>query len=213
MDPGPALFPKGFHPVTPTFHTSDREPLELLSSTPHTSRTISPVTSYLIDFGESQWYSGYDMRETISGPVGHSLDAPEVKSGKPYDPFKLDIRALGDMFLVDLLEAYHDLDFVGPLVSSMRDDEPNKRPTAARALKLLRSIIREQRADVLSAFLKPKSALGKRVSWDSFRKNRIKAKLLGRPPIYPEIPGLRDDKIEPLGRFTRLYLQLLLWLP
>ncbi|KZT41065.1 kinase-like protein [Sistotremastrum suecicum HHB10207 ss-3] len=213
MDPGPNLFPKGYHPAGPSFYTSSRHPLKLFGPTPHTSRTISPVTYYYIDFGESVWYPIDDMREYITGPVGHSVDAPEFKTKKPFDPFKLDIWALGDMFLTDLVKVYHDIDVVVPLVTIMRDDDPSKRPTAAQALRTLRSIIRAQRADVLSAFIRPQSPLGQRVSWSRFRKHRIEAKLLGRPPIYPEIPGLRDDKIEPLGPFTRLYLQFIHWLP
>ncbi|KZS89805.1 hypothetical protein SISNIDRAFT_386065, partial [Sistotremastrum niveocremeum HHB9708] len=134
MEPG-ALFPKGFHPCDPGRYTCPANPLKLLSAAPYSSRTIVPVQYYFIDFGESQWYSSYSARGYVRGPVGHSLSVPEFQSNRPYDPFPLDVRALGDMLQANLYNEYYDLDVLLPLITAMREDVPTKQPTAEEALR------------------------------------------------------------------------------
>ncbi|KZS89466.1 hypothetical protein SISNIDRAFT_458660 [Sistotremastrum niveocremeum HHB9708] len=97
MDPGPSLFPKGFHPTDPLYYVPNPSSPKIRLGAPHISRTLAPVQYYYIDFGESVKFDDFKHRERIYGRVGHARDAPEFRTGRSYDPFKLDIRACGDM--------------------------------------------------------------------------------------------------------------------
>ncbi|KZT41064.1 hypothetical protein SISSUDRAFT_982569 [Sistotremastrum suecicum HHB10207 ss-3] len=210
MEPG-ALFPKGFHPCDPGRYTSPANPLKLLSAAPYSSRTIVPVQYYLIDFGESQRYSSYITRGYVRGAVGHSLNVPEFQSNRPYDPFPLDVRALGDMLQANLYNEYYDLDVLLPLITAMREDKPTKRPTAEEALRMLHSIILELESKHLAAYLQHKNQLYAYVSYQDYRRHSVQAKLLGRPPIYPKIPGIVQEPPKPMSYFLRLYYRIQLW--
>lgn len=59
---------------------------------------------YLIDFGESIQYDSLDDKPQMEGEVGHILDVPEFAENEPYDPFKLDIRTLGETIKSQLCE-------------------------------------------------------------------------------------------------------------
>ncbi|KZS89787.1 hypothetical protein SISNIDRAFT_416449, partial [Sistotremastrum niveocremeum HHB9708] len=95
-DPGSQLYPKGFHPLQPSSYTPDPQSPQLMTSRPYSFRTLAPVKYHFIDFGESVMFESYEKRHYISGPVGHFLDVPEFAEDKPYDPFPLDIRTLGE---------------------------------------------------------------------------------------------------------------------
>ncbi|KZS89808.1 hypothetical protein SISNIDRAFT_389578, partial [Sistotremastrum niveocremeum HHB9708] len=133
-DPGSEIYPKGFHPVRPSVYTPDPKSPRLVSSHPHSSRTLAPVKFYFIDFGESVMFESFEKRHFISGSVGHYLNLPEFAEDKPYDPFPLDVRALGETFKEGVLSDYTNLELLDPLVSKMRADEPTQRPSAADAL-------------------------------------------------------------------------------
>ncbi|KZS89789.1 hypothetical protein SISNIDRAFT_416561, partial [Sistotremastrum niveocremeum HHB9708] len=53
QDPGTELFPKGFHPARPTYYVPKPKSPRIRGDPPHSSRTLSPVKYYFIDFGES----------------------------------------------------------------------------------------------------------------------------------------------------------------
>ncbi|KZS89809.1 hypothetical protein SISNIDRAFT_469063 [Sistotremastrum niveocremeum HHB9708] len=114
MDPV-KMYPKAFHPSEPGCYTASPESSEVIIPAPHTSRTISPVRYYIIDFGESRRYQSYEARGYVSGTVGHSLDVPEFKTNEPFDPFALDIRALGDMIKTNLYDVSLVISFPTPL--------------------------------------------------------------------------------------------------
>ncbi|KZT41053.1 hypothetical protein SISSUDRAFT_982509 [Sistotremastrum suecicum HHB10207 ss-3] len=95
-DPGSKLYPKGFHPLQPSSYTPDPNSPQLVPSYSVSSRTLAPVKFYFIDFGESFMFESYKKRHYISGSVGHYPDLPEFPDDRYYDPFPVDIRALGE---------------------------------------------------------------------------------------------------------------------
>ncbi|KZS89795.1 hypothetical protein SISNIDRAFT_416488 [Sistotremastrum niveocremeum HHB9708] len=104
QDPGKDLFPEGFHPARPTHYFPKQNSSEVAIGTPYTCRTLAPVKFYLIDFGESVRYENFQARRLMNGQVGHDLDVPEFSGDKWYDPFRLDIRAMGDMLKTQLYQ-------------------------------------------------------------------------------------------------------------
>ena len=92
MDPTP-LFPNGFHPVDdlflPDLSTLAR-PLSRIGADP-------PVKYYFIDFGISVHIPRGHPRLAI-GADGLDQEVPELSEFVPYDPFKVDVFILGNVF-------------------------------------------------------------------------------------------------------------------
>ncbi|KAJ7179379.1 hypothetical protein C8R46DRAFT_886815 [Mycena filopes] len=89
---------------------------------------------YFIDFGLACSFPSFEERGLVKGVCGQHRNIPELSEDVPYDPFALDIRQIGEMLKRDYIEAYVGLDFLNPLMTRLRDDDPNKRPTANEAL-------------------------------------------------------------------------------
>ncbi|PIL28179.1 hypothetical protein GSI_09716 [Ganoderma sinense ZZ0214-1] len=70
--------------------------------------------------------------ESLPGPSGRPMP-PEVLSGQPYDPFKLDVWQLGNS-ISDLKSTIPEIDKV---LVSMVDPDPATRPTAYEAMRAL----------------------------------------------------------------------------
>ena len=87
-----ALFPRGFHPVY-----CDRLP-DASSGAPVLSRSTMPVKYYYIDFGISSYIPRDSKDKLVVGTLGRDQDVPELSSSVPYDPFKVDIFILGNVF-------------------------------------------------------------------------------------------------------------------
>lgn len=97
MDATP-LYPRGFHPVQ-----SDYLP-DVSSRAPHLSRAEAPVKYYFIDFGISVDIPVDVHPKLATGILGRDRDPPELSSDKPYDPFKLDVFILGNVFRKEFRE-------------------------------------------------------------------------------------------------------------
>lgn len=98
MDPEP-IFPYGFHPV-------DRSHLPDLSGfTTHLSRTEVTLKYYYIDFGISVLIPPESTQRLVVGEYGRDQDPPELSAEVPYDPFKLDIFIVGNMFHNEFVKA------------------------------------------------------------------------------------------------------------
>lgn len=92
---GASLFPHGFHPL-------------LSYSAPHNIRELAwyyprytvpkPVKYYFIDFGISVHFSPGQQPKLVTGMKGLDRDPPELSDTVPYDPFKLDVFILGNLF-------------------------------------------------------------------------------------------------------------------
>jgi hypothetical protein len=94
---GRRLFPEGFNARYPWAKPSS------LGDARHQSRTsVGRIKYFYIDFGLST-YHGPGSPKVALGTFGRDRDAPELSNTIPYDPFKLDVRILGNVFK-ELLE-------------------------------------------------------------------------------------------------------------
>lgn len=87
-----AMYPEGFHPVTLTM-TPDYSALAK-----YTSRASVGVKYYYVDFGISVYIPEAVGPKLVTGILGRDQDPPELSGDDPYDPFKLDIFIIGNMF-------------------------------------------------------------------------------------------------------------------
>ena len=85
------LYPEGYHPAR-RFVTSDarRQAIPL-------SRTDHPVQYYFIDFDLSVRFKEGESHDVI-GDVGRDNEVPELSNDVPYNAFKVDIFALGNLY-------------------------------------------------------------------------------------------------------------------
>ncbi|KAF7353021.1 NADH-cytochrome B5 reductase [Mycena venus] len=108
---------------------------------------------YFIDFGLACSYTSFEERGLVKGICGQHRNIPELSEEIPYDPFALDIRQIGEMLKRDYTEAYLGLDFLGPWMARLRDDNPTKRPTAEEALAAFQALVSTLPEDKLKARL------------------------------------------------------------
>ncbi|PSR73557.1 hypothetical protein PHLCEN_2v10476 [Hermanssonia centrifuga] len=86
-----SLFPKGHHPVRAGFLPDACTPA------PQLSRAHGRIKYYYVDFGISVRLAT-DSPRLVTGGYGRDQDVPELSFHVPYDPFKVDIFILGNMF-------------------------------------------------------------------------------------------------------------------
>src|ERR1700753_3001989 len=92
------MYPEGFHPVAIEYNPDRTKDAKYIS------RTAAKVKYFFIDFGISV-YIPEDLRpKMVTGFLGRDRDPPELSKGVPYDPFKLDIFIIGNMFKRDFQE-------------------------------------------------------------------------------------------------------------
>lgn len=87
------MFPDGFHPVL-----SGLLPDMSASSRPIPRSTTAGVTYYFIDFGISVQPPSDVGVTLVVGCDGLDQEPPELHQDHPYDPFKLDIFIIGNLF-------------------------------------------------------------------------------------------------------------------
>ncbi|KAI0800218.1 kinase-like protein [Fomes fomentarius] len=121
MMDGRALYPGGHHPVRRNY-----TPDAMFKATPLT-RTERPVRYFYIDFGLSMMFSDGDPRYAV-GDVGRDDKVPELSSHTPYDPFKVDIYALGNLYFKEFEEKYSGVEFLLSMIERMKEEHPEKRP-------------------------------------------------------------------------------------
>lgn len=78
-----------FHPIRNHISLDGQRDLEIRA------RSAAPVRYYFIDFGLSTWFENKGTPALVSGEYGREQGVPELRSGKPYDPFKVDVFILG----------------------------------------------------------------------------------------------------------------------
>lgn len=93
-----SLYPKGFHPVANNFLPDASD------YAPHISRSQALVKYYYIDFGISVQIPPESPSKLVTGRLGRDRDPPELASNNPYDPFKLDVFIIGNLFRTEFLE-------------------------------------------------------------------------------------------------------------
>ena len=95
MMDGAPLYPGGFHPIRRRFSPDVIDELKPLSRSDH------PVRYYYIDFGLSERFAP-GAPSLVIGDVGRDAEVPELSSTVPYDGYKADIHALGNLFHKEL---------------------------------------------------------------------------------------------------------------
>lgn len=87
-----AMFPQGFHPVETTELPSAEGPAPFLP------RLLTAVKYYFVDFGISVRIPRDADQKRVLGIDGLDREVPELSSTVPYDPFKVDIFIIGNVF-------------------------------------------------------------------------------------------------------------------
>ncbi|KAI0773748.1 kinase-like domain-containing protein [Fomes fomentarius] len=130
-----AMYPQGFHPIAPSFLPNDVSNLA-----PVLPRASVPVTYYYVDFGISTLFTPEETNRMVTGWAGLDRDVPELSNDVPYDPFKVDIFILGNLFKQSFLDKFSNVDILSPLIFHMLKHDPAERPNAPEALSHLREI-------------------------------------------------------------------------
>ncbi|RPD57465.1 kinase-like protein [Lentinus tigrinus ALCF2SS1-7] len=132
MDARP-LYPQGHHPVQLNYTPDGMYRISPLS------RTDRPVRYYYIDFGLSvQFPKG--ASPYVVGDVGRDTDVPELSETVPYDAFKVDIFALGNLFYKEFYDKYNSMEWMADLIVPMRQTQPEARPTIDEVLERWKEI-------------------------------------------------------------------------
>jgi len=87
-----AMYPEGFHPVSYTMAADCSGPAK------YSSRASAGAKYYYVDFGISVYIPEEVGPQLVTGTLGRDRDPPELWEEVPYDPFKLDIFIIGNMF-------------------------------------------------------------------------------------------------------------------
>lgn len=94
-----SLYPRGFHPQR-NFLTVDargRAPVR------HRYQASFPQY-YFIDFGISTWFrEDHQGPRLVTGGEGQDKSVPELHATNLYDPFKVDIFTLGNLYKIDFI--------------------------------------------------------------------------------------------------------------
>ena len=69
-----------------------------------TSKKRKGARYYFIDFGLSCAFDSYEKRHKVYGVCGQHRDVPELSEEVAYDPFKVDMRQLGETLRKDFAE-------------------------------------------------------------------------------------------------------------
>lgn len=132
MDDRP-LYPKGHHPIRRNYSVDAIYELSPLARIDH------PVRYYLIDFGISSHFPE-GSSTYVTGLKGRYKEVPELSADVPYDAMKVDIFTLGNLYRKEFLQKCHGLDFLLPLIEIMRQQQPERRPTAEVAFAIFEDI-------------------------------------------------------------------------
>ncbi|KAI0323329.1 kinase-like protein [Cubamyces sp. BRFM 1775] len=122
-----ALYPDGHHPVRINY-----TPDAIYKVTP-LPRVEHRMKYYYIDFGLARRFPE-GASTYVVGDVGRDTDVPELSSDVPYDAFKVDIFALGNLYFKEFEEQFHGVHFLLPLIEKMKQQQPAMRPSADEAL-------------------------------------------------------------------------------
>ncbi|KAJ3013593.1 hypothetical protein NUW54_g1546 [Trametes sanguinea] len=99
-----------------------------------------PVRYYYVDFGLSVRFPE-NAPTMVVGDVGRDDEVPELSSTVPYDAFKADVYALGNLFDKEFEQQFHRLEFLRPLIDSMKQRQPEMRLPATELVLLFEQIL------------------------------------------------------------------------
>lgn len=86
------MYPLGFHPVRDIFLN------DVTTVAPIIPRSVAGVKYYFVDFGISSYFPAGSQERLVLGTAGRDQDVPELSDEVPYDPFKVDIFTIGNVF-------------------------------------------------------------------------------------------------------------------
>ncbi|KAI0365094.1 hypothetical protein BV20DRAFT_955031 [Pilatotrama ljubarskyi] len=121
MMDGTALYPGGHHPVRLDHSPDAIYPVKALPRSDH------EMHYYYIDFGLACHFPP-GASPYVVGDVGRDTEVPELSSCVPYDAFKVDIFALGNLYAKEFDEKYSNVHFLAPLIERMKQRQPELRP-------------------------------------------------------------------------------------
>ncbi|KAI0827753.1 hypothetical protein BC628DRAFT_154996 [Trametes gibbosa] len=106
----------------------------------------------------------YDGRTPTVSPRSPSyfsiyfgLSVPEIYLTVPWDAYKGDICALGNLVRKEFLQSYRDTDFMKPLVECMRQREPQSRPTANELVTMFQQLCKLDIPSKARGWLSPRT--------------------------------------------------------
>ncbi|KAG6823321.1 hypothetical protein H0H92_010606 [Tricholoma furcatifolium] len=102
----------------------------------HDRWSVRPVRYYLIDFGLSRYYPKEPIEAETLGTFGQDATVPELLVDQPFNPFKVDVYQLGNVF-IETIEKYEGLEPLLPLARAMTSHNPEDRPSPSQALQML----------------------------------------------------------------------------
>ncbi|KAI0629604.1 kinase-like domain-containing protein [Trametes polyzona] len=132
MDARP-LYPDGYHPLRMHRAPNGVHDAILLPRIDH------PVQYYYIDFGLSTRFPE-GARPMAIGKVGRDMEIPELSDTVPYDAFKADVYALGNMLGKEFLRRFSNVEFLRHLVNCMTQGEPDLRPPAEELVRMFQQL-------------------------------------------------------------------------
>ncbi|RPD57821.1 hypothetical protein L226DRAFT_617158 [Lentinus tigrinus ALCF2SS1-7] len=132
-----ALYPQGHHPV------QRNSSVDIIDEVKPLSRMDHPVRYYYVDFGLSERFSP-GASSFVVGDVGRDAEVPELSSTIPYDGYKADIYALGNLFFKEIVQNHNNVDFLMELIDPMKQREPTARPSAGELVVSFHEIRKRQ---------------------------------------------------------------------
>ncbi|KAH9851111.1 kinase-like domain-containing protein [Lenzites betulinus] len=152
MMDGRPLYPQGHHPVR---HMYSADALNLVTPL---RRIDHRIEYFYIDFGLSVRFPP-GASPLVLGYIGRGKNVPEISATVPWDAYKADVCALGNVFHKAFLQVrtttlspsanearatsaqeYRDTDFIKPLVDCMRQHEPQSRPAAHELVTMFQQL-------------------------------------------------------------------------
>jgi hypothetical protein len=98
MDARP-IYPQGWHFMAKSFAPDGVTPVTPLPRIDH------PVRYYFIDYGVSHRFITGQSHLVLDWG-GRDPDVPELKKLQPYDPFKVDVFTVGNVFFKDFYQVF-----------------------------------------------------------------------------------------------------------
>lgn len=161
MMDGRPLYPHGHHPVRYGYSRDGASELAPLARIDH------PVRYYFIDFGLSTHFAP-GVSPSVVGAAGRDKEVPELSLDVPYDAFKVDIFAMGNLYVKELVQKYQGLEFLQPLIDVMKQRDPERRPSAEQAFRSFEGIRSTLSNASLRWRLRPRTeSMSERVLYDT----------------------------------------------
>ena len=105
MMDGRALYPDGHHPVRRNYSPDASHEVKPLP------RAACDVRYYFIDFGLSSWFAEGES-SLVLGRTGRDKEIPELSSDIPYDAYRADVFALGNLYYKEFVSVRRILSII-----------------------------------------------------------------------------------------------------